>query len=64
MSASLVGSEMCIRDRSGGGSPLGEAPARPKGQTALTAARNPQKFGAPLSSGCLLYTSDAADDMQ
>eukprot|EP00969_Alexandrium_andersonii_P353502 15440067-Alexandrium_andersonii.AAC.1 len=26
-------------------------PARPTGQTALSAARNPQKFGAPLSRG-------------
>eukprot|EP00969_Alexandrium_andersonii_P031544 1377649-Alexandrium_andersonii.AAC.1 len=32
MSASLVGSEMCIRDR---------------GKTALSAARNLQNFGAP-----------------
>eukprot|EP00969_Alexandrium_andersonii_P023611 1030838-Alexandrium_andersonii.AAC.1 len=60
MSASLVGSEMCIRDSCGHGSPehcglagrwlsskgLGEARARPwrRGR-------------------CLLYTSDAADDM-
>eukprot|EP00969_Alexandrium_andersonii_P223185 9857747-Alexandrium_andersonii.AAC.1 len=60
MSASLVGSEMCIRDRSG------------------FAVRNecPEPFlrGGTLRSqiacvcvprfgNCLLYTSDAADDM-
>eukprot|EP00969_Alexandrium_andersonii_P188559 8333469-Alexandrium_andersonii.AAC.1 len=61
MSASLVGSEMCIRDSP---SPAWEVavPARPTGQT----ARNLQKFRAPLFRGwrlCLLYTSDAADDM-
>eukprot|EP00969_Alexandrium_andersonii_P159987 7069138-Alexandrium_andersonii.AAC.1 len=60
MSASLVGSEMCIRDRSlwawrrcvrrrepgGGGRANPERPTAP---------------GCP--SACLLYTSDAADDM-
>eukprot|EP00969_Alexandrium_andersonii_P333292 14729809-Alexandrium_andersonii.AAC.1 len=61
MSASLVGSEMCIRDsptpetrrsqgRSGQGhwSSRGRAPSR-------------HRFGSPRP--CLLYTSDAADDM-
>eukprot|EP00969_Alexandrium_andersonii_P016887 740105-Alexandrium_andersonii.AAC.1 len=61
MSASLVGSEMCIRDRPTGG----PAPDRPCNlrcslrcifqQLALELA----KQGSP----CLLYTSDAADDM-
>eukprot|EP00969_Alexandrium_andersonii_P202033 8927515-Alexandrium_andersonii.AAC.1 len=61
MSASLVGSEMCIRDRRAG----------------LLRGTSP-KVGAMLRSGdcrdlgtqsagsqnaCLLYTSDAADDM-
>eukprot|EP00969_Alexandrium_andersonii_P262424 11601706-Alexandrium_andersonii.AAC.1 len=61
MSASLVGSEMCIRDRS-----LAE-PARRR-------AAAPRPRGAPrglqelmaralLRQVCLLYTSDAADDM-
>eukprot|EP00969_Alexandrium_andersonii_P213871 9444534-Alexandrium_andersonii.AAC.1 len=60
MSASLVGSEMCIRDRAratggGGGSnhpgaDLGVRPFRPPDVLASTYA-------------CLLYTSDAADDM-
>eukprot|EP00969_Alexandrium_andersonii_P210027 9278036-Alexandrium_andersonii.AAC.1 len=60
MSASLVGSEMCIRDRS--------SPAR------LERVRGPPggRGCGPLDvafdlvvhlMGCLLYTSDAADDM-
>eukprot|EP00969_Alexandrium_andersonii_P252748 11170113-Alexandrium_andersonii.AAC.1 len=60
MSASLVGSEMCIRDRR---------------QTALAVALNPRKseparlsarrrrYHALRGTSCLLYTSDAADDM-
>eukprot|EP00969_Alexandrium_andersonii_P333435 14736068-Alexandrium_andersonii.AAC.1 len=61
MSASLVGSEMCIRDSF-------------KGSTILTVAH---RLGTIADSdrilalskagrreiGCLLYTSDAADDM-
>eukprot|EP00969_Alexandrium_andersonii_P153584 6791622-Alexandrium_andersonii.AAC.1 len=61
MSASLVGSEMCIRDRRSAGSPE---------QEALRAARNvfethsaPVLSGPPNAEACLLYTSDAADDM-
>eukprot|EP00969_Alexandrium_andersonii_P059692 2629129-Alexandrium_andersonii.AAC.1 len=61
MSASLVGSEMCIRDRKkeaiaaartakgGGGGPQGRARACP------------ERPAQPRH--CLLYTSDAADDM-
>eukprot|EP00969_Alexandrium_andersonii_P295489 13061670-Alexandrium_andersonii.AAC.1 len=60
MSASLVGSEMCIRDRAMG------MPRRPH----LTCCwwllpgpggRRPEHPAGRL--GCLLYTSDAADDM-
>eukprot|EP00975_Prorocentrum_lima_P016220 3440612-Prorocentrum_lima.AAC.1 len=61
MTSSLVGSEMCIRDSSGGaepggggcvgGGPAGIAPAGHAGE-------GPHSVG-----GCLLYTSDAADDM-
>eukprot|EP00969_Alexandrium_andersonii_P262085 11586294-Alexandrium_andersonii.AAC.1 len=61
MSASLVGSEMCIRDR-------GEMPP-----PCLKTAEHKLKRGgkrlevvadsAERVSGCLLYTSDAADDM-
>eukprot|EP00969_Alexandrium_andersonii_P312474 13805539-Alexandrium_andersonii.AAC.1 len=60
MSASLVGSEMCIRDSNGrlhfhGGR------AREGLLLALPAAA-PRK-AAPAGGACLLYTSDAADDM-
>eukprot|EP00969_Alexandrium_andersonii_P023150 1012301-Alexandrium_andersonii.AAC.1 len=60
MSASLVGSEMCIRDRrctsppsaAGGPSSARSCETRP-----LAAAQ------AGTTCFCLLYTSDAADDM-
>eukprot|EP00969_Alexandrium_andersonii_P164394 7266083-Alexandrium_andersonii.AAC.1 len=60
MSASLVGSEMCIRDRS---------PDRPRLQSKslrLLGTASAQRacaftWGSP--DPCLLYTSDAADDM-
>eukprot|EP00969_Alexandrium_andersonii_P117746 5208309-Alexandrium_andersonii.AAC.1 len=60
MSASLVGSEMCIRDRGGEkrGTPLPGTPHR-KPPT-------PKPAPVPAEGGekaCLLYTSDAADDM-
>eukprot|EP00969_Alexandrium_andersonii_P319394 14109675-Alexandrium_andersonii.AAC.1 len=61
MSASLVGSEMCIRDRQ-----LQSAqPGTDKGQlgcprTQWRRLRPPLPGKAPP---CLLYTSDAADDM-
>eukprot|EP00969_Alexandrium_andersonii_P110561 4879373-Alexandrium_andersonii.AAC.1 len=61
MSASLVGSEMCIRDRcSPGLSSSGlihTFRAAPEGQQ----LRDNTAFSA--CSTCLLYTSDAADDM-
>eukprot|EP00969_Alexandrium_andersonii_P070577 3114570-Alexandrium_andersonii.AAC.1 len=61
MSASLVGSEMCIRDRlcTGEGSPLG---TRSRGRR----VHDPRKHHSTTQSklrDCLLYTSDAADDM-
>eukprot|EP00969_Alexandrium_andersonii_P123565 5460677-Alexandrium_andersonii.AAC.1 len=61
MSASLVGSEMCIRDSS-----------NPRPGPTMCSARTPSRRGPQRSSGaglprgwgrCLLYTSDAADDM-
>eukprot|EP00969_Alexandrium_andersonii_P274686 12140292-Alexandrium_andersonii.AAC.1 len=62
MSASLVGSEMCIRDRPRMANstnrrlrrvaPSLRGGARAKGQTQEA-----------LRPNCLLYTSDAADDM-
>eukprot|EP00969_Alexandrium_andersonii_P291688 12892056-Alexandrium_andersonii.AAC.1 len=60
MSASLVGSEMCIRD-----SPN---PLKPREADKLPGLRWPPSHTSrkdrlgPLE-GCLLYTSDAADDM-
>eukprot|EP00969_Alexandrium_andersonii_P226752 10013505-Alexandrium_andersonii.AAC.1 len=60
MSASLVGSEMCIRDSSGAKAapdPLWLSRASDAG--ACTSAR---AYPWPRKS-CLLYTSDAADDM-
>eukprot|EP00969_Alexandrium_andersonii_P151159 6683726-Alexandrium_andersonii.AAC.1 len=60
MSASLVGSEMCIRDR----------PVRAADEELSSFAgwlREHEGFCSRLSlnppSACLLYTSDAADDM-
>eukprot|EP00969_Alexandrium_andersonii_P197571 8727856-Alexandrium_andersonii.AAC.1 len=61
MSASLVGSEMCIRDRA---SPLRRNCASGWGGLFwqwCPAGRQPHCF-APRCA-CLLYTSDAADDM-
>eukprot|EP00969_Alexandrium_andersonii_P284936 12596597-Alexandrium_andersonii.AAC.1 len=60
MSASLVGSEMCIRDRD----------SRTQPEAALVPALSPSREvshlcpkAGRLTSPCLLYTSDAADDM-
>eukprot|EP00969_Alexandrium_andersonii_P301660 13335573-Alexandrium_andersonii.AAC.1 len=62
MSASLVGSEMCIRDRS-----LSSARNRRKPATPSVAAQGvggaARSAAPPARSACLLYTSDAADDM-
>eukprot|EP00969_Alexandrium_andersonii_P020049 875423-Alexandrium_andersonii.AAC.1 len=61
MSASLVGSEMCIRDRflvlSGAvGRIFGRSPNMPEGPETASG-------GVGQYRHCLLYTSDAADDM-
>eukprot|EP00969_Alexandrium_andersonii_P269172 11896804-Alexandrium_andersonii.AAC.1 len=61
MSASLVGSEMCIRDRQ-----ETAAPSRPAGRNVLVPRSEGAEVGDPDVSvlrACLLYTSDAADDM-
>eukprot|EP00969_Alexandrium_andersonii_P076274 3362814-Alexandrium_andersonii.AAC.1 len=61
MSASLVGSEMCIRDRS-----RSAPPGAPAGAASSPRPRSPRSWGARAGSArgaCLLYTSDAADDM-
>eukprot|EP00969_Alexandrium_andersonii_P057128 2520643-Alexandrium_andersonii.AAC.1 len=60
MSASLVGSEMCIRDSGCTVSTSGW-----RAESALGApVRGGSSFGSEApKAGCLLYTSDAADDM-
>eukprot|EP00969_Alexandrium_andersonii_P301490 13327629-Alexandrium_andersonii.AAC.1 len=60
MSASLVGSEMCIRDRT--------SPTFAPNSVALPASETDTACGTAGRNGknhsaCLLYTSDAADDM-
>eukprot|EP00969_Alexandrium_andersonii_P314596 13897138-Alexandrium_andersonii.AAC.1 len=60
MSASLVGSEMCIRDRPA------EASGEPPGLGGTPAGAGSAPVGQDsraLIRCCLLYTSDAADDM-
>eukprot|EP00969_Alexandrium_andersonii_P340878 15066918-Alexandrium_andersonii.AAC.1 len=60
MSASLVGSEMCIRDRGG------PVPVELRGRKLLQSNAPPPRRKAqhlPGLKACLLYTSDAADDM-
>eukprot|EP00969_Alexandrium_andersonii_P070987 3135041-Alexandrium_andersonii.AAC.1 len=61
MSASLVGSEMCIRDR------VGDVPRSGLvGHNGLGVANDRWKLRVVvdrLRGSCLLYTSDAADDM-
>eukprot|EP00969_Alexandrium_andersonii_P015016 656561-Alexandrium_andersonii.AAC.1 len=60
MSASLVGSEMCIRDRK---LPIGAFCATSRANS--ESANENMDQGGPKSRhrNCLLYTSDAADDM-
>eukprot|EP00975_Prorocentrum_lima_P013914 2956365-Prorocentrum_lima.AAC.1 len=60
MTSSLVGSEMCIRD-SPRGDELATAPASSLGR-ALPLQVRPQRLSVHPWH-CLLYTSDAADDM-
>eukprot|EP00969_Alexandrium_andersonii_P063835 2811548-Alexandrium_andersonii.AAC.1 len=61
MSASLVGSEMCIRDRF---HPLRRArQATPLQVPAFVRVPQTRWGSTDGREGCLLYTSDAADDM-
>eukprot|EP00969_Alexandrium_andersonii_P282542 12490984-Alexandrium_andersonii.AAC.1 len=60
MSASLVGSEMCIRDRPHRG---GSAPQTTRLAPPARAASPGAEAPVGGSGACLLYTSDAADDM-
>eukprot|EP00969_Alexandrium_andersonii_P069176 3051613-Alexandrium_andersonii.AAC.1 len=61
MSASLVGSEMCIRDRHHAGQQQEQATASQSRTAAAAAGRH--RRAARCMCNCLLYTSDAADDM-
>eukprot|EP00969_Alexandrium_andersonii_P020631 901511-Alexandrium_andersonii.AAC.1 len=60
MSASLVGSEMCIRDRA-----RASQLARKSQPEEAAVLAPPPRTPLLLAGGdtCLLYTSDAADDM-
>eukprot|EP00969_Alexandrium_andersonii_P336069 14854288-Alexandrium_andersonii.AAC.1 len=60
MSASLVGSEMCIRDSND--TSMVRADQRVNEYLADQARAGVERAPAPAAS-CLLYTSDAADDM-
>eukprot|EP00969_Alexandrium_andersonii_P276625 12227104-Alexandrium_andersonii.AAC.1 len=60
MSASLVGSEMCIRDSFKDLFHLIDTVARARGPARLTEV---MAWGRTTPLACLLYTSDAADDM-
>eukprot|EP00969_Alexandrium_andersonii_P214016 9451030-Alexandrium_andersonii.AAC.1 len=60
MSASLVGSEMCIRDRPRANRPL---PAAPTSASRPPPCKSVEKQSLAVGGSCLLYTSEAADDM-
>eukprot|EP00969_Alexandrium_andersonii_P104004 4589950-Alexandrium_andersonii.AAC.1 len=61
MSASLVGSEMCIRDR--GGPHGARRGANDDTEDTGLLGHDGGLLGAREANPCLLYTSDAADDM-
>eukprot|EP00969_Alexandrium_andersonii_P287276 12699904-Alexandrium_andersonii.AAC.1 len=60
MSASLVGSEMCIRDRAHG---LADACTDAQTHESSDARTHEHTDAHTHRRTCLLYTSDAADDM-
>eukprot|EP00969_Alexandrium_andersonii_P330929 14627152-Alexandrium_andersonii.AAC.1 len=60
MSASLVGSEMCIRDRAGC---VRAARGSQRRESARSLHTEACAGRLPSACVCLLYTSDAADDM-
>eukprot|EP00969_Alexandrium_andersonii_P043055 1888822-Alexandrium_andersonii.AAC.1 len=60
MSASLVGSEMCIRDRQG---VVRHASGFAASCPLACSVRSRVCRQSASTSACLLYTSDAADDM-
>eukprot|EP00975_Prorocentrum_lima_P000600 118882-Prorocentrum_lima.AAC.1 len=60
MTSSLVGSEMCIRDRMGGEQEEQDPTLLRPGLAQTSASEGYYPLRA---RSCLLYTSDAADDM-
>eukprot|EP00975_Prorocentrum_lima_P049044 10262812-Prorocentrum_lima.AAC.1 len=60
MTSSLVGSEMCIRDRA---CTAGESGKWKSVEAAFTRGLGGEKEVENSAKHCLLYTSDAADDM-
>eukprot|EP00969_Alexandrium_andersonii_P306038 13528553-Alexandrium_andersonii.AAC.1 len=60
MSASLVGSEMCIRDRASESANHRQLAGPLRGSVRKAGSARGHEGGA---CPCLLYTSDAADDM-
>eukprot|EP00975_Prorocentrum_lima_P019368 4079115-Prorocentrum_lima.AAC.1 len=61
MTSSLVGSEMCIRDRLVGQSRPDSPTLTHRGPRVYKTAQQPNMV--LRQETCLLYTSDAADDM-
>eukprot|EP00969_Alexandrium_andersonii_P300406 13281160-Alexandrium_andersonii.AAC.1 len=61
MSASLVGSEMCIRDRLRANQPPSQRQSRDRLRDGDDGFRD--GYDGFRDGYCLLYTSDAADDM-
>eukprot|EP00975_Prorocentrum_lima_P038228 8037183-Prorocentrum_lima.AAC.1 len=61
MTSSLVGSEMCIRDSYFGG--VDGCVSRLCGVWRLWRVVGKERGGGERQWSCLLYTSDAADDM-
>eukprot|EP00975_Prorocentrum_lima_P017433 3682886-Prorocentrum_lima.AAC.1 len=61
MTSSLVGSEMCIRDRNKRVAWTGLGRARLRHSSRVLSGR--RLMGRAGCKACLLYTSDAADDM-
>eukprot|EP00969_Alexandrium_andersonii_P023049 1008242-Alexandrium_andersonii.AAC.1 len=60
MSASLVGSEMCIRDSRATSPVTTISQSCPR---SMTRGAGSARVSSRRVRGCLLYTSDAADDM-
>eukprot|EP00975_Prorocentrum_lima_P006155 1329577-Prorocentrum_lima.AAC.1 len=61
MTSSLVGSEMCIRDSASAAA--SDVQMRPKAKSRQVCVREVQEHFKREEKNCLLYTSDAADDM-